>query len=80
MTRGNRIIGEEVRKSMKQILSEIQSGQFADEWMAEAESGKPNFNRLAESGKSSQIEEVGSRLRGLMPWLSANKLVDKAKN
>jgi ketol-acid reductoisomerase len=80
LTRGNRIIGEEVRKSMKQILSEIQSGQFADEWMAEAESGKPNFTRLAESGKKSQIEEVGGRLRGLMPWLSANKLVDKAKN
>lgn len=80
LTRGNRIIGEEVRKSMKQILSEIQSGQFADEWMAEAESGKPNFTRLAESGKKSEIEEVGGRLRGLMPWLSANKLVDKAKN
>jgi ketol-acid reductoisomerase len=80
MTRGNRIIGEEVRKSMKQILSEIQSGQFADEWMAEAESGKPNFTKLAESGKKHEIEKVGSRLRGLMPWLSANKLVDKAKN
>ncbi len=80
LTRGNRIIGEEVRKSMKKILAEIQSGQFADEWMAEAESGKPNFNRLAESGKKHEIEEVGSRLRGLMPWLSANKLVDKAKN
>ena len=80
MTRGNRVIGEEVRKSMKQILAEIQSGQFADEWMAEAESGKPNFKRLAEAGKKSQIEEVGGRLRGLMPWLAANKLVDKAKN
>lgn len=80
MTRGKRIIGAEVRKAMKQILTEIQSGQFADEWMAEAESGKPNFARLAESGKKHQIEEVGARLRGLMPWLASNKLVDKAKN
>jgi len=80
MTRGTRIIGPEVRKAMKQVLTEIQSGQFADEWMAEAESGKPNFSRLAESGKKHQIEEVGARLRGLMPWLAANKLVDKAKN
>ncbi|MFI5224917.1 MAG: ketol-acid reductoisomerase, partial [Nitrospirales bacterium] len=80
LTRGNRIIGPEVRKAMKQILSEIQSGQFADEWMAEAESGKPNFSRLVEAGKKHEIEDVGAKLRGLMPWLAANKLVDKAKN
>jgi ketol-acid reductoisomerase len=80
LTRGNRIIGPEVRKAMKQILGEIQSGQFADEWMAEAESGKPNFSRLVEAGKKHQIEDVGAKLRGLMPWLSSNKLVDKAKN
>ena len=80
LTRGNRIIGPEVRKAMKQILSEIQSGQFADEWMAEAESGKPNFSRLVEAGKKHQIEDVGAKLRDLMPWLASNKLVDKAKN
>jgi ketol-acid reductoisomerase len=80
LTRGGRIIGDETRKAMKQILAEIQSGQFADEWMAEAESGKPNFNRLVESGKKHEIEEIGGKLRGLMPWLTANKLVDKAKN
>ncbi|MBX3278412.1 MAG: ketol-acid reductoisomerase [Acidobacteria bacterium] len=80
LTRGKRIIGPEVKESMKKILSEIQSGQFADEWMAEAESGKPNFTRLAEGEKKHQIEDVGERLRGLMPWLAANKLVDKAKN
>ena len=65
---------------MKQVLSEIQSGQFADEWMAEAESGKERFNGLAEGEKSMKIEQVGARLRSLMPWLSANQLVDKAKN
>jgi ketol-acid reductoisomerase len=80
LTRGNRIIGEEVRRAMKEVLGEIQSGQFADEWMAEAESGKPNFSRLAEAGRRHQIEEVGAHLRSLMPWLAANKLVDKAKN
>jgi ketol-acid reductoisomerase len=48
--------------------------------MAEAESGKPNFSRLVAEGKQHQIEQVGEQLRGLMPWLAANKLVDKAKN
>ncbi len=80
LTRGKRIIGQEVRQAMKQILSEIQSGQFAEEWMAEAESGKRRFTELAEKEKQHQIEEVGERLRGLMPWLAANRLVDKAKN
>jgi ketol-acid reductoisomerase len=65
---------------MKEILGEIQSGQFADEWMAEAESGKPNFSKLVAEGKGHQIEDVGEKLRDLMPWLSSNKLVDKAKN
>ncbi len=80
LTRGKRIIGPEVKERMKEILGEIQSGQFADEWMAEAESGKVNFNRLVESEKKHQIEEVGAQLRGLMPWLASNKIVDKAKN
>jgi len=80
LTRGKRVVGEEVRKAMKQILAEIQSGQFADEWMAEAESGKMRFTELAEREKKHQIEEVGEHLRGLMPWLASNKLVDKAKN
>jgi ketol-acid reductoisomerase len=80
LTRGKRIIGDQVRTAMKQVLSEIQSGQFADEWMAEAESGKERFNGLAEGEKKHEIEQVGARLRSLMPWLSANQLVDKAKN
>ena len=80
LTRGKRIIGPEVKQKMKQILTEIQTGQFADEWMAEAESGKINFNRMVAEEKQHSIEQVGSQLRGLMPWLSANKIVDKAKN
>ncbi|HYE76125.1 MAG TPA: ketol-acid reductoisomerase, partial [Blastocatellia bacterium] len=80
LTRGPRIVGPEVKQKMKEILAEIQSGQFADEWMAEAESGKVKFNELIAKGKSHQIEQVGEKLRGLMPWLSSNKIVDKAKN
>jgi ketol-acid reductoisomerase len=80
LTRGKRVIGPEVKQKMKQILTEIQTGQFADEWMAEAESGKVNFNRMIAEEKQHSIEQVGSQLRGLMPWLSANKIVDKAKN
>ena len=80
LTRGPRVVGPEVKTRMKEILSEIQSGQFADEWMAEAESGKPKFNQLVSEGKGHQIEKVGEQLRGLMPWLSSNKIVDKAKN
>src|SRR6266508_502654 len=80
LTRGKRVIGPEVKQKMREILAEIQSGQFADEWMAEAESGKPNFTRLVETEKHHQTEHVRARLRGLMPWLAANKLVDKAKN
>ena len=80
LTRGKRIIGPEVKQKMKQILTEIQTGQFADEWMAEAESGKVNFNRMIAEEKQHSIEQVGAQLRGLMPWLSANKIVDKAKN
>ena len=80
LTRGKRVIGPEVKERMKQVLTEIQTGQFADEWMAEAESGKVNFNRMIAEEKQHSIEQVGSQLRSLMPWLSANKIVDKAKN
>jgi ketol-acid reductoisomerase len=80
LTRGKRIIGPEVRQRMKEVLTEIQTGQFADEWMAEAESGKVKFQRLIETEKKHPIEEVGGQLRSLMPWLSANRIVDKAKN
>ena len=79
LTRGKRVIGPEVKEKMKQILTEIQTGQFADEWMAEAESGKVNFNRMIETETQHSIEQVGAQLRGLMPWLAANKIVDTAK-
>ena len=69
MTRGKRVIGEESRAAMKQILSEIQSGDFAREWIAENRAGGENFDRMREEGEGHQIEEVGKDLRDMMPWI-----------
>ena len=80
VTRGPRIITEETRKEMKRILSEIQSGRFAREWILENKAGRPVFNALLKQGESHPIEEVGSRLRAMMPWLKKDRLVDKDKN
>jgi ketol-acid reductoisomerase len=80
LTRGPRIVNDSVRREMKRLLDEIQSGAFAEEWIAECESGKEKFAALEAEGKKHQIEEVGAELRGLMPWLSQGRLVDRAKN
>jgi ketol-acid reductoisomerase len=80
LTRGKRIINEGVRQEMKQILSEIQSGAFADEWMAENEAGKPRFKEMEAASLAHPIEGIGKELRALMPWLQKNQLVNKAKN
>ena len=58
---------------MKKILDEIQSGKFAEEWIAETRSGRENYTRLLEEGAEHQIEKVGGELRGMMPWISAGK-------
>src|SRR5215467_13326733 len=68
-TRGPRIINEQTRTEMKKILSEIQSGEFAQEWIAENKAGCPNFNKLRESEKQHPIEIVGAQLRSMMSWL-----------
>ena len=73
VTRGPRIITPTTKKQMQKILKEIQSGKFAKEWIAESESGRAKFNALRAAGASHQIEEVGKRLRGMMPWISAGK-------
>ena len=73
LTRGPRIIGPEVKAEMKKVLGEIQSGQFAEEWIAESRSGRENFHRLEAEGKAHQIETVGKELRSLMPWIRAGK-------
>jgi len=80
LTRGPRIVTDETRAEMKKILGEIQSGQFAKEWMDENASGCNNFYALREKGETHPIEEVGAKLRDMMPWISANKIVDKSKN
>lgn len=68
-SRGERILGEESKKEMKKILSEIQSGEFAKEWIAENEAGRPMFNKKRQEMKEHQIEKVGAELRDMMPWL-----------
>ncbi|HEX9424740.1 MAG TPA: hypothetical protein VF899_15995, partial [Pyrinomonadaceae bacterium] len=80
LTRGPRVINRSARREMRQILHDIQSGKFADEWMSECEAGKPRFKHLEAEGQEHQIETVGARLREMMPWLKGNKLVDKARN
>jgi ketol-acid reductoisomerase len=73
LTRGPRIITDETKAEMKRILDEIQSGRFAEEWVAESESGRTNYHRLQQEGRDHPIELVGSRLRAMMPWISAGK-------
>jgi ketol-acid reductoisomerase len=80
MTRGKKVIGQETRNAMKQILEDIQSGKFADEWIAEHRAGSPRFRQLRQEGQNHPAEVVGAKLRGMMPWLQQNRLVDKARN
>jgi ketol-acid reductoisomerase len=68
-SRGNRIVGEGARAEMKKILREIQTGQFAKEWILENQAGRPVFDKLREEGKRHPIEEVGRRLRETMSWI-----------
>jgi ketol-acid reductoisomerase len=69
LTRGKRIIGEDSRKAMQEVLGEIQSGQFAREWIAENRAGQENFRRMREEQANHQIETEGRQLRSMMDWL-----------
>ncbi len=80
VTRGPRIITSETKRTMKKILGEIQSGRFAREWVLENQANRPVYNALLKRGKEHPIEEVGEQLRGMMPWLHKDKLVDQKKN
>jgi ketol-acid reductoisomerase len=77
---GPRIVNEETKKEMKRVLEDIQSGRFVRDFMAENAVGQPSFKATRRRYGEHQIEEVGARLRGMMPWIAKNKLVDKAKN
>ncbi len=69
LTRGPRIINERTRKEMKKILKEIQKGKFAKEWIKENEEGQKNFRKMLEAGDKHPIEEIGKKLREMMPWM-----------
>lgn len=77
LTRGPRIINDSVKAEMKKILKEIQTGEFAKEWILENRAGKPVFNSLTRMGSEHQIEVVGEKLRSMMGWLKKNRLVEK---
>jgi ketol-acid reductoisomerase len=74
MTRGPKVIGPEVRAAMKQVLADIQSGEFAKEWIAENRAGAENFQRMRSEAEGHQVEQVGSELRSMMPWISNEDL------
>jgi ketol-acid reductoisomerase len=69
VTRGPRVIDEHVKNEMRRILAEVQSGEFAREWIAEDDAGRPNFQRWREAGAAHPIEETGAKLRGMMSWV-----------
>jgi len=77
---GPRVITDATRAEMRRILRDIQTGAFTSEWMRENNAGQPKFRAMRRLNDSHPIEEVGERLRGMMPWIGAGKLVDKAKN
>ncbi len=77
---GPRIIDESVKARMKEVLDDIQSGRFASQWMSECAAGQPSFKAMRRRAAEHQIEEVGEKLRAMMPWIAENALVDKTKN
>lgn len=80
LTRGPRVITEETKKEMAKILKEIQAGEFAKEFILENKASMASMKAKRRLGREHQIEEVGARLRDMMPWIKANKIVDKNKN
>ena len=80
LTRGPRIVTDATKAEMKRILTEIQSGRFAAEFVGENQAGAPGLKAMRRLVGEHQLEQVGSRLRAMMPWIEANKLVDKERN
>ncbi len=79
-SRGPRLINDDVKAEMRKVLDEIQSGKFAREWVLENASGQTSFKAMRRRAAQQPIEQVGERLREMMPWISAGRLVDKSKN
>ncbi|MDX1605501.1 MAG: ketol-acid reductoisomerase [Candidatus Competibacterales bacterium] len=80
VTRGPRVITEQTKAEMKAILQEIQTGRFAREFVLENPANAPTLKAMRRLSQAHSIEQVGERLRGMMPWIAANRLVDKSKN
>ncbi|NJN47255.1 MAG: ketol-acid reductoisomerase [Candidatus Competibacteraceae bacterium] len=80
LTRGPRIITEQTREEMRRILSEIQRGQFAREFIAENQAGAATLKAMRRISREHQLEQVGGQLRDMMPWIKAKRLVDTSKN
>ncbi len=77
---GPRVIGAASRAEMKGILADIQSGRFTSKWISENRAGQPSFKAMRRNADAHPIEEVGEKLRGMMPWIKAGALVDKSRN
>jgi ketol-acid reductoisomerase len=77
---GPRVVGPASKKAMQKILADIQSGKFVKDWMLENKVGQTSFKAMRAKCDSHQMEEVGKKLRAMMPWIAKNKLVDAAKN
>ena len=80
LSRGKRVVDQTTRKEMRRILEEVQSGSFAREWILENQANRPVFRALTRSMESHPLEEVGKRLREMMPWIEKQKKVDREKN
>ena len=79
-SRGKRVIGESSRAAMKEILAEIQNGEFAREWIGENRTGTSVLQAKRRLSREHPIEKVGEQLRAMMPWIQENQLVDRSKN
>jgi ketol-acid reductoisomerase len=79
-TRGPRIISPAVKEEMKRILDDIQSGRFARDWVLENAAGQASFKAMRRRGAEHPVEQIGAKLRAMMPWIAQNRLVDKSKN
>ena len=77
---GPRLIDDSVKKRMREVLDDIQSGRFTKDWVLENTAGQTSFKATRRREAQHQVEEVGERLRGMMPWITENRLVDKTKN
>jgi ketol-acid reductoisomerase len=77
---GPRVVSAETKAEMKRILADIQTGKFTSEWMRECKAGQPRFKATRRMNDAHPIEEIGAKLRAMMPWIRERALVDKSRN